>query len=146
MAARYSQDMPSEKGMVILEYIGTNVGDETWHAPKKTYLLGGTRKRGYVDSQDALILLAIRENNKPVFIEIEPIETPQVEMSTFSNKEIENPILVGDVSHMKVSEIKDILGDLKISQLEIILKDEREGKSRSTAISAIEVALDERMV
>ncbi len=145
MGKRYSQDLPSEKGSIILEYVGANAGDETWHTPRKTYLLGGTRKRGYVDIQDAPELLAIRENGKSVFIEIKPVEMPQVEMSTFSNGEKLNTDLEIDTSGMKVSGIKDILGNLTMSQLEVILKNEREGKNRSTAISAIEVALDGRL-
>lgn len=146
MAARFSQDMPSEKGMVILEYIGPNTGDETWHGKSKTYLLGGARRRGYVNEEDVPTFLDIRENNKPIFIEIEPIETPQVEMSAFSNDKIENPILVGDVSGMKVGDIKRILNDLTLPQIEVLLKEEKKGKSRSTAIAAIEGALDDRLV
>lgn len=141
MATRYSLDMPSEEGMTILEYIGSNVGDETWYGKSKTYLLGGTRKRGYVNNEDVPIFLAIRESGKKIFVEIEPVETPQVEIS--QGKPSTN--LVIDMFKMKVADIKVILDDWTMSQLEVALKDEKKGKNRSTAIAAIEVALDERV-
>lgn len=55
-AARAPQpDLPGQDGLVILEYNGSNSGDETWRGPvtNKQYIFGGIRKRGYVFKDDA---------------------------------------------------------------------------------------------
>ena len=154
MANRHSKDLPGEKGMVILEYTGSNSGDETWVGPatRTTYFLGGVRRRGYVDKRDKVGMLAIRDRKRPVFAEVEPIEQPEAELVAVGampdwEKEKSDPlaILPSKFADLSVAKIKKGLPSLLPEELETILSAEKSGKNRSTAISAIEAALNERL-
>lgn len=140
MATRYSKDLPGQQGMVILEYQGNNAGDETWYGPvtKTTYLLGGSRKRGYVDRRDAPGMLAWRENGKRIFEEAAPAETPQL----ITEPKTAAPVVALDPSALSVSALKKKLPDLALNELENLLLAEKAGAARSTALAAIEAAID----
>jgi glycosyltransferase involved in cell wall biosynthesis len=86
-AARTMADLPGKKGMILLEYQGSNAGDETWHGPVTgtPYALGGVKRRGYVDKQDAYGnpgkrdgFLNLKESGKRLFTEV-VIEPPAPE-------------------------------------------------------------------
>lgn len=177
MAAR-NKNLPGQEGMVILEYVGGNAGDETWVGPitKTIYVLGGVRQKGYVDKRDAhgdpskriKGMLAFRDRKRPVFVEAKAaVEAPSIELMAVGampgvEKEepeplkwkqgvvqnvIEPPLasLLPDMSTLSVAKIKELLPDLAIIELETVLKSERSGKNRSTAIAAIEATMNERL-
>lgn len=162
-------DLLGQDGMVILEYIGTNWGDETWRGPvtKTVYVIGGVSKQKYVDKRDAYGegritgMLAIEKNGKRQFREVKPqkIVTPApkveiveepVEVATIDEvdevepveeiKEVETP----NPDEMTVTAIKEALPELSQEQLEEVLIAEFEGRGRTTAINAIKEAIDER--
>ena len=142
MAVRHSKDLPGQEGMVILEYAGNNAGDTTWHGDttRTAYLFGGTRKRGYVDKRDAPGLLGLKKRGQKMFIEIQPLEVPEVEVKTSI------PGLLHESAAMlvrkSIPEIKKILPKLPLPELDAVLKAEKANKNRSTAISAIEAQLE----
>lgn len=144
MAIRHSKDLPGQEGMVILEYVGNNAGDTTWtgSVTRTSYLLGGARKRGYVDKRDAPGLLASRKHNKPVFIQIEAIEERQTEKIIPSVLDESAAMLV----RKSIPEVKKILPGSSLPELEAVLKAEKANKNRSTAISAIEAQLEVKSV
>ncbi len=77
--------LPGESGMVILEYVGRNVGKSSWFGPATgaRYRFGGDQRVGYVDIRDARTgikntpgLLEIVINGVTQFVEREPIKEP----------------------------------------------------------------------
>lgn len=60
---------PGEKGMVLVQYIGRNVGKESWWGPVTgiRYEFGLSKPVGYVDSRDLVPLLDVVQGRKPVF-------------------------------------------------------------------------------
>lgn len=150
MAVRYSKDLPGQSGMVILEYAGGNAGDETWIGPetRTTYLLGGSRKRGYVDKRDAPGLLALRDKGKPVFVVVEPVEETKPVLQTEiagAMPDWEKGKGQEDLSGLSVSALKKKLPDLGLVELEATYAAEKAGKSRSSALNAIEAEIDARL-
>lgn len=72
-------DEVGAEGMVLIEYLGGNAGDEPWYgpAPRRTrYIFGGSKKTGYVDRRDAEYFINIKENRRNVF---QLAETPEVQ-------------------------------------------------------------------
>ena len=162
-------DLLGKDGMVILEYVGANWGDETWRGPvtQTKYVIGGVSKQKYVDKRDAYGegrtpgMLSIEKNGKKQFKEIKPqkivVPEPKVEIveevvevatldeveeveSVEEVKKIETP----NPDEMTVTAIKEVLPLLDTDQLEIVLNAEFEGRGRTTAINAIKDAIDER--
>lgn len=141
MAVRYSKDLPGQDGMVILEYAGGNAGDLTWHGPvtRTTYILGGAKKRGYVDKRDAhgdgskriAGMLALKKNGKPIFIEIEALQIPETQI-----------IFDVDLLLKTVKGLEKGLLNLSEQQLEKALQVEKSEKKRASAIKAIERQLE----
>lgn len=158
MAARWKEDLPGQEGMVILEYNGGNAGDETWTGliTKTPYILGGVRRRGYVDRRDAYGdparriagLLDLRERGKRLFVEVEPVEEkPQAEitaaMPDWETEKTDLPPF--DPSGLSVVVLKKKLADLSATDLEHVLQAEKSSLNRSTAKAAIEAVLNERV-
>lgn len=58
-----------QEGMVLLEYLGGNAGEESWYGPVTSlrYLFSTGKRTAYVDQRDAAAMIAIRENRRPVF-------------------------------------------------------------------------------
>jgi GT2 family glycosyltransferase len=58
-----------ETGMVMLEYIGSNIGKETYWGPvtNTRYEFGGSKRVGYVDNRDADAMLSLVQGRRPVF-------------------------------------------------------------------------------
>lgn len=133
-----SKDLVGQEGMVIVEYIGGNAGDETWHGQYGVYKLGGVNRQGYIDKRDKEILLGLRDNGKQVFKEVIPVEMPTVIVEEKSRQQDLSKIL------NTVTSLKDAISDLTLSELHSTLDLEKSGKNRSTAIEAIEEALDDR--
>ena len=62
--------LPGQKdGMVLLEYVGGNYGDQTWwgETTNQRYVFGLGRPQGYVDARDADELVKKRHNRKRLF-------------------------------------------------------------------------------
>jgi hypothetical protein len=141
------RELPGKQGMITLEYNGGNAGNETWRGPvtSTVYIFGGSRRRGYVDIRDANGdpekriegMLSIKENGRQVFREIKPVVRKQ--------RAIEKPVTVFNPSRFSVAVVKDKLSSLSALELELVLQKEKEGKGRTTAIAAIEGALNERL-
>ena len=61
-------DVPGAAGMVKLEYLLGKAGSQIYYGTSgTTYVFGGQRKIGYVDSRDVNGLLALMENRRNVF-------------------------------------------------------------------------------
>ncbi len=133
MTARYSKDLPGQDGMAIIEYIGNNVGDMEWRGKitGTKYILGGIRKRGYVDKKDAPGLASLKKNGQRLFIEIEPLEVAEVEI-TFDT----------ELLLKTVKSLENGLPNLKEQQIEEVLQAEKTGKNRISAINIIEAQLE----
>jgi len=59
-----------ENGLILIEYVGPNAGDMTWHGSitDQKYLLGGVHRKGYVDKRDLPGLLeATDKRGRAVF-------------------------------------------------------------------------------
>lgn len=158
-------DLPGVEGMATLEYLGNNKGDETWRGPvtSTVYVLGGVRKKGYVDVRDVEGMLAWRENNRPIFalvkakkvapapkVEIEPVVetiepvlTKQYVAPTDSTPTVTTEINPNEKS---VSALKELLPGLSTNSLSEIYRLEQEGKNRTSALKAIEDELNARLV
>lgn len=146
-----SKNLVGEEGMVVLEYTGNNAGDETWNGKYGRYVLGGVRKRGYVDKRDAETLLNIREGGQNLFrkakqepksAEIQTVSVDTTESLPDWELEKEAP----DVTDMTIRELLKInLSTWTTIQLENALKTEKKGKNRSTAVSLIEDELNGRL-
>lgn len=145
-------DLPGKKGMMILEYIGQSAGDQTWRGPitRTKYVLGGVRKKGYVDIQDAhgdkakgiTGMLAIDEGGHRVFKEHKPKRVqPSIPKVIVAN----HTDAVAELVPLSVSALRDRLPSLSPGELEAALQQERKGRGRTTALKAIEEALDERL-
>lgn len=134
-SVRNSKDLPGQDGMVILEYIGGNGADLTWHGPvtRTQYILGGSRLRGYVDKQDAPGMLAIRKKGKAVFAEVEAL--PKVEIPS-------EPSLKASVILKTIQNLKQSLPQLSEQELEELLDIEESGKNRVSAKNLIEAQLE----
>jgi len=63
--------LPGQAGMVLLEYTGTNAGNETWTNANagsgRVYVFGGVRRIGYVEAKDAAWMLKVRVNGRDTF-------------------------------------------------------------------------------
>jgi hypothetical protein len=154
----------AESGMVILEYNGLNAGDQTWVGPTTgtIYVLGGIKKRSYVDKQDAgerpsrtsdgSGLLAMRENNRFLFnlyespeveiVEPEPVVIKEPEIVTELEPAIEATVTVLNPTDYNVKELKEFLPDLSLNVLRHLQGEE----TRKTALSAIEAEINARLV
>lgn len=148
MAAR-NKNLPGQDGMAILKYVGGNAGDETWVGPatKTTYFLGGVRRKGYVDKRDKAGMLAIRDGKRPVFVEVKAaVEAPSIVMTEPASPSLD-PVASPPrtLTGLSVAKIKGTLPSLTAEGLEAFLSAEKSGKNRSTAIAAIEAALNERL-
>lgn len=73
------------RSMVPVKYVGGNSGDMTWHGPvtRKTYVLGGATRYGYVDERDLATgksktpgLLEMTEGRRRVFQRVAAIPNP----------------------------------------------------------------------
>jgi glycosyltransferase involved in cell wall biosynthesis len=166
MATKY---LPGRDGMAILEYTGTNSGDMTWAGPvtKTNYLLGGGKKRGYVDSRDVPGMLEISEKGRKQFKVYNPpklppqIPTPapvvEVKIPTYpveivaeiaedveaKGKNVFQGIDLSfpDPSELSVKEVSEIVAKSDLFQLEEMLRKERGDKNRKGAITAIQEAI-----
>lgn len=71
-------NMPGQDGMVLLEYVGGNSGKMTFWGPetRTRYVFGGTKRVGYVDTNDVPGMVGMREGQRPVFREIKQGVTP----------------------------------------------------------------------
>ena len=79
--------------MVLVEYIGGNVGVMTWDAPSgNRYRFGGSRNEGYVHSEDASWFLNMRKNTKPLF---RVVEEPELEPELVEDEPLEAKDLTG---------------------------------------------------
>jgi len=146
--------LPGKDGMVILEYSGTNSGDETWVGPVtgQVYVLGGSKKRGYVDVNDAGArpgansdgngMLSWRQNGRyifnlyqpPVVVEPEPEPELMVEVAAVN-------VAVVDITNMTVLEIREAIGGWSDAELMDALETELENKNRITVIGLLEAGL-----
>lgn len=65
-----AQNLPGRKGMVVLEYVGSNDGKQTfWGDVTATqYRFGGSRKRGYVAVADVPGLLSLTKRKRKLFL------------------------------------------------------------------------------
>lgn len=79
---------PGSGDMVIIEYVGGNMGIMTWDAePTRTrYRFGGSRKTGFVHAEDVDWFLRLRKNTRRLFRvvkqEAEPVEAKAVEVES----------------------------------------------------------------
>lgn len=149
MAAK--KNLPGKQGMIILKYNGGNEGDETWRGPitNTRYVLGGVRKQGYVDVLDANGepphtpgMLDFKEKGRKIFKEVKPPKKVEI-AKTKPPAEVQSFV---DITGLSVSALKKALPDMSTIVLEDALKQEKEGKGRTTAIAAIETALNEQLV
>lgn len=67
--ARPAQLAVGTNGLVVVRYVGANVGNMTWWGAftRQQYVFGGGRLQGYVDMRDADGFLSIHEGGRPVF-------------------------------------------------------------------------------
>jgi glycosyltransferase involved in cell wall biosynthesis len=152
--------LTGQDGMVILEYVGTSVGVQTWRGPvtQTPYRFGRTRPQGYVDVKDAPGMLDIAEQGARVFrlIRTTPptVPTPPPTEQIIANEEptviepepepVPEPVIeevvveepAYDPSEMTIKEIKALT--LTTEQAEDMLFAELEGKSRSRLIQYLE--------
>lgn len=65
-------DTLGHTGMTLLEYLPVTSGTRTFTGAltRHTYVFGGKRKQGYVDTRDASNFLTLRDNTLPLFREI----------------------------------------------------------------------------
>ncbi len=65
---------PGADGMMLIEYIGGNVGKMPWYGPvtRTRYVVGGTQKQLYIDVRDAIT----GRRNEPGFLEVTDHGTP----------------------------------------------------------------------
>lgn len=161
-ATMAKRDLPGKTGMVILEYNGGNKGDETWGGPvtRTKYVLGGVRKRGYVDVRDANGtpgkndgMLNYIENDRPIFKVVKPDveEKPKSEPVV----EIKEPVVIDKpddlelpddkYAKLSVSALKKALPDMNTMELSSTLQQEKDGKNRKSAIAAIENEINDRL-
>jgi glycosyltransferase involved in cell wall biosynthesis len=66
---RGMKSLPGQQGMTLLEYVGGNYGDQTWHGAvtRQRYVFGLSKPISYVDSRDAKQLLNSHYHGKPLF-------------------------------------------------------------------------------
>ena len=161
-------NLPGKDGMVILEYNGLNSGDETWVGPYtgQVYVLGGIKKRGYVDKNDAGArptvnsdgtgMLSWRENSRYIFnlytppavneiIEPEPqsivdsLEESEEEFAMEAARVEVEVKLSFDVNEMTVADIKKaVASGLSDETLLDALETEQAGKNRKSVIALLE--------
>lgn len=128
---RRSSDLAGKDGLVLLEYMGGNVGTMTIHgeATRRAYRFGRNKsaKRSYVDAQDVDGFLAMRAGRKPMFRRAKIKTKP--------------PIPTFDPGEHTVAEIREIASNYDKPGLEMALDAEIQGKNRVTAISAIKEAM-----
>lgn len=146
--------LSGEDGMLMIEYIGGNVGTSTWVGPvtKTPYVFGGTRKVGYVDARDAQAMVDLRINRSQTFrmytpakkakpVAVKPVE-PQVEPEAVP---LDDSVGL-DPSTMTVKALRDALKDGKFTLEEIDKAGEIEarGAARATALKLLEKAYEAR--
>lgn len=136
-----------EGGMVLIEYIGSNAGDETWfppNAPRQTYLFGGSRRVGYVDQRHAEWFLNLKENGKHLFQQtsLKEPEIPQAEAEAVNPKAeavevaVKAAVRLPDPNALTVREIRDL--ELSADEWEQVLEAEKLGKNRTSAVDYME--------
>lgn len=144
--------LPGKDGMVILEYNGTNSGDETWVGPVtgQVYVLGGAKKRGYVDINDAgersgpnsdgKGMLSWRANGRHLFnlytppVVVEPEPEPELVVESVK---VASVVSI-DVTGMTVAQIREAVDTLPAEVLLDALETEQENKNRKTVVSLLE--------
>jgi glycosyltransferase involved in cell wall biosynthesis len=155
--AAMAKELPGRQGMVILKYNGGNDGDETWRGPitNTQYVLGGVRTQGYVDIRDAngdksqniKGMLDFEEKGRALFKEVKvPKQKPAKKVEIAKSKPSTEVQSFVDITGLSVAALKKVLPDMSIVVLEDALKQEKDGKNRTTAIAAIENELNERLV
>lgn len=95
---------PESDDMVLIEYIGGNVGVMTWDSPNgNRYRFGGSRSLAYVRASDVTWFLNLRKNTRPLF---RKVEEPEEEGPTTK----EEPTVETQVGldHKDLTEIKGI--------------------------------------
>lgn len=160
--------MPGANGMVLIEYIGTNLLDSTWFGPvtQTRYVFGGVSKRGYVDSSDAPGFLKFTDTKdvngaKAFKLVTVPKKLPQPK-SLSPIKQVASTVLAeddlkvamlaikapativaNDPNGMSVKKLRTFLSDNKFSHETIVLmiSMEEDGKGRTSAIKSMEAYL-----
>ena len=168
-AASSSQVFQARDGYEVLEFMGEQIGTQTFSAPSGTrYRFGNNpgHKIKYVLQQDVEQLMALHEGGRPKFRKIgagvpivpssqptmvapsssvrEPVAQdlapePEAEPDPDTIQEIESVQAVGTVS-----ELRKQIPQLSVNDLESLLLREKTGQNRPTAINLIQAALNKR--
>lgn len=153
--------LPGSQGMVLIEYIGGKAGAMSFWVGNHRYVFGGNRKVGYVDAEDAVELVSMIENRRPMFryyeapkpkkvvkrdVEVKEmpptmvVEAPEAVPVDVDEVEIESK--VDDPVDMTISEVKKyVVGLPTVADMEAFLEAEMNGKHRIGAVMAIKAAI-----
>jgi len=105
VVTRDSVGLAGREGMVLIEYIGANMGTMTWFGDvtQVRYAFGGTRRSGYVDARDVAHFLGVMEGRHPIFRRVK-IVAPKPEPAPTPTP---TPVPVEDVIVTVESEAED---------------------------------------
>lgn len=94
-------NLVGQKGMTLVEYLGSNAGTQTWHSPitNTRYVFGGKRKMGFVDNRDIQwITTTFWEGDKPLFrVASEQPAASELKVDPNDAKEVNPPAPGGPV-------------------------------------------------
>jgi hypothetical protein len=151
---------PGATGMVLVEYIGQNVGRGMFYGEETgaRYTFKATRRVGYVDQRDLPALLEIMQGRRPAFRVYKPpkpakvVEVPkpavpapvaelEPEPDELPAVEVPKPA-APDVAEMTVNEVRDMVGETDVNTLQVMLEAEEAGRNRKMVVKALKEALD----
>lgn len=137
--------------MVLIEYIGTNVGSVNWGGsgtvPSRRYYRFGNNGRDkvkYVEQQDVSYFLEMKQEGKamfrqaqekpPVSLPPEPqMEKPQIVMSSPDIEQVQRIVEIPDINALNSKEIAAL--ELTPEQWKLLTETEQQGKNRVTVLN-----------
>jgi len=146
------------ENMVLIEYMGRNVGSTQWGGPNlpsgRTYTFGANSRdvRKLVDKKDIEWFLSLRDRSgRNIFRRVSEAlpspeeEDPDIAITASDEKVTEDTLSAedrGDFVDPALLTIQQVLAlDLEPDQVKVVLELEKSGKARKTLIEALEQRL-----
>lgn len=162
MSANKQAPLVGADGMVLMEYVGGNVGEQTWDCqnPYARYVFSAKSRVKYVDARHADQMLAFYAGSKSLFrlvktppaadLTIEPAEAREINtpapiaMATPPAEPTLEPVDVIDPGTMSVKDLRKRVraGEFSLAELRAMLKLEKASDTpRGTAVDDLEKAI-----